>query len=109
MVMKMEQFKDRLKFAMNYNKINQVELAEKTNCSKSLISKYLKGETKAKQDRLYMISSVLGVNPVWLMGYDVPMIENKNKNLKDQLKSKIDSLDDSQVEKLLVIIKTMFE
>ena len=56
-----------------------------------------------------MISSVLGVNPVWLMGYDVPMIENKNKNLKDQLKSKIDSLDDSQVEKLLVIIKTMFE
>ena len=104
----MDEFKNRLKYAMSYRGINQVELANKIECSKSLITKYLKGESKAKQDRLYAISVVLDVNPVWLLGYDVPMLVNKNINLKEKVKDKIEALTDEQLEKLLIIINTMF-
>ena len=84
---KIDTFANRLLIAMNENKLNQVELAEKTNCcekpiSQSLINKYLKGKAFARQNNLYILAKILNVDEAWLMGYDVPMKRNTDDLLK---------------------------
>lgn len=74
--MVIDTFANRLQKAMNLKNMKQVDLVEKTNIDKSLISNYLKGKYKAKQDNLYLLAKVLNVSEAWLMGYDVPMERN---------------------------------
>ena len=66
-------FANRLKIALTYNNMKPVELANKTHINKSLISNYLSGAFKAKQDKLDVIARTLNVSEAWLMGYDVDM------------------------------------
>lgn len=66
-------FANRLKKALDYNNMKPIDLARKTNINKSLISSYLSGICKAKQDKLDLIARTLGVSEAWLMGYDVDM------------------------------------
>ncbi len=66
-------FANRLKKALDYNNMKPVELANKTHINKSLISNYLSGAFKAKQDKLDIIARTLNVSEAWLMGYDVDM------------------------------------
>lgn len=66
-------FANRLKKALDYNQMKPVDLANKTGINKSLISNYLSGAFKAKQDKLDIIAKVLNVSEAWLMGYDVDM------------------------------------
>lgn len=66
-------FANRLKKALEYNNMKPIDLARKTNINKSLISSYLSGICKAKQDKLDLIARTLEVSEAWLMGYDVDM------------------------------------
>lgn len=66
-------FQNRLKKAMDYRNIKQVDLVEKTKLDKTLINKYLSGVSNAKQRKLTILADALNVNEVWLMGYDVSM------------------------------------
>jgi repressor LexA len=75
-IMVVDTFANRLEKAMNLKNMKQVDLVEKTNIDKSLISNYLKGKYKAKQDNLYLLAKILNVSEAWLMGYDVPMERN---------------------------------
>lgn len=68
-----EDFSIRLKKAMQIRGIKQVELANKTGIDKSLISNYLQGNYKAKQDKLHKLAVALDVSEGWLMGYNVDM------------------------------------
>ena len=68
----------RLKKALSIRNMTQAELCQKTKIPKSALSEYLKGLYEPKQDRLLILSDALNVDPVWLMGFDVPMeIDNK--------------------------------
>ena len=69
----------RLAKALAIRGMKQFELCEKTKIPKSAISQYLSGLFEPKQDRLYIIANALNVDPVWLMGFDVPM-EKSNEN-----------------------------
>lgn len=80
--MKIDTFSKRLEKALSKSNVSQTELAKKTNIDKSLINKYLKGIAEAGNDNLSSIASVLNVNEVWLMGYDVPMNNNENVEKK---------------------------
>ena len=71
--MKISNFAKRLKEAMDIRKVSQTELHEKTGIGKPSINAYLKGEYKAKQDKVDLIAEALRVDPTWLIGYDVPM------------------------------------
>lgn len=66
-------FANRLKKALEYNNMKPVDLANKTGINKSLISNYLSGNFKAKQDKVNIIAETLNVSEGWLMGYDVDM------------------------------------
>lgn len=70
-------FQERLQEALQIRNMKPVELHEKTNISESLISKYLSGNAIARQRKIVLISEALNVNPVWLMGYDVPMEDHE--------------------------------
>lgn len=76
-----ESFQKRLEKALNFRNMKPVELHEKTGISESLLSKYLSGNAIARQRKIALISEALDINPVWLMGYDVPMEEIKVDNL----------------------------
>lgn len=73
MLNKVADFKDRLEIALNIRECKPVELARKLQVTEGTISQYRKGLTEPKSDRLYQIATVLDVNPVWLLGVDVPM------------------------------------
>ena len=75
-----EPFSVRLKIAMENMNLSAIELSRKTNINRSIISQWLKGQYKAKQDKLSILSDVLNVSEVWLMGYDVPMKKPTPKN-----------------------------
>ena len=70
----------RIKKALSIRNMKQSELCEKTKISKSVLSEYIKGVYEPKQDRVFSISQALNVDPVWLMGFDVPM-EKENKKI----------------------------
>lgn len=68
-----EDFSDRLKKAMSDKQMKQVDLCNKTGIDKALISNYLSGKYKAKQNKLHKLAIALDVSEGWLMGYDVDM------------------------------------
>lgn len=64
---------ERIKELMSFFSVNQTELANKTGVGRTAIANYIKGIREPKQDAVYMLSKPFNINPVWLMGYDVPM------------------------------------
>jgi len=74
----MEKISNRLNKALNLRNMKPIELSEKTNIDKGSISCYLSGRYDPKSKNIYKIAKVLDVNPVWLLGYDVPMDNNIN-------------------------------
>lgn len=69
----------RLKKALSIRNMTQAELCQKTKIPKSALSEYLKGLYDPKQDRLLIMSEALNIDPVWLMGFDVPMEKEQKK------------------------------
>lgn len=77
-----EDFANRLKKAMQIRDIKASELSEKANIPKSAISQYLSGLYEAKQKSIFKLASVLDVSEAWLMGLDVPMERQFDKNIQ---------------------------
>ena len=117
-----ENFSIRLDKAMKLRNIKSVELHEKTGISESLLSKYLSGNTLARQNKIFALSKALDVSPAWLMGYDVPISDNTQtieipilrtinleldlldkNNIKDYTTLKIKSYWDNNVENYFAI------
>ena len=67
----------RIKKALSVRGMKQSEICEKTKIPKSALSEYISGAYEPKQDRLFLIAQALDVDPVWLMGFDVPMEKEK--------------------------------
>lgn len=67
----------RIKKALSVRGMKQSELCEKTKIPKSAISEYISGAYEPKQDRVFLMAQALDVDPVWLMGFDVPMEKEK--------------------------------
>jgi SOS-response transcriptional repressors (RecA-mediated autopeptidases) len=78
-------FQNRLKQIMSDKNIKQVDLVEKTGIDKTLINKYLSGVSNAGQINLTKLSNTLGVNEVWLMGYEAPKERDLNNIRKSDL------------------------
>lgn len=72
----------RLSLALS--KINMIpqELSNASGVNKSSISQYLNGSHSPSNISSEKMSKTLNVNPLWLMGFDVPMrnIDNTNTN-----------------------------
>ncbi len=65
----------RLREALEDLRMTQQELADKSHVSKSCVSHYIKGLNEPGSKSAYQMAKVLGVNPAWLMGFDIPKYE----------------------------------
>ena len=83
--MEKEEFKDRLKKAMNIRNMKAVDLCEKTKIPKGAISYYLAGKSTPKADRLYLLCKALDVSEAWMLGYDVEMAKTKAQKNNDTI------------------------
>ena len=74
-------FAERLRIALNSRNMKATELSELSNINKSTISQYLSKEYEPKRDRIELFAKILNVNEAWLIGYDIPMEKNNQKDL----------------------------
>lgn len=70
---------ERLNEAMRIANMKQSDLARATGLGKGGISNYVLGRYEPKSNIISVLAEALNVDPVWLMGYDVPM-ERKQKS-----------------------------
>ena len=75
----------RLRKALTIRNMKQSELCRKTKIATSAMSEYLSGLYEPKQDKIYIMAQALDVDPVWLMGFDVPMEKEDKKISLDEL------------------------
>lgn len=87
-------FQERLAEALQLRQMKQSELSRLSGVSRASINHYLTGLYEAKPEAAFKMSKALRVNIQWLMGLDVPLIENY-----DQLQAE---------EKLLDMVKTTY-
>lgn len=91
--MKISNTSERLKEIIKDRGLKQVEIIEKSKpytekygvkLGKNDLSQYISGKVEPGQDKLTLLSMVLGVSEPWLMGYDVNPYPNKysKKDLK---------------------------
>lgn len=91
----LKKFAERFTNLIKENNVDISTLANKIGIkSKSTIYRYMNGEMAPKITTVKYLSEIFNVNPVWLMGYDVPMklsnkVDNKTIDLSDLSKSEI--------------------
>lgn len=73
--MKYEKTALRLREALNKKNMRSQDLANLSGVNKASISQYLNGSHAPSNISSGKMAQVLGVSAPWLMGYDVPMIE----------------------------------
>lgn len=105
----METSANRLAELLRYYGITAAELAERTGIPKSSISMWLSGKRTMRQDKIGIISDCFGVDPGWLMGYDVPMKRKKEDTSTDGVQKNVQAevyyLDDEAREMAEFLMK----
>lgn len=76
--MKHELTAKRLKTALDALSMRPQELADKSGVSKASISQYINGSHSPSNLSSGKMSEILNINPLWLMGFDVPMERTNN-------------------------------
>lgn len=71
--MKHELTAKRLQLAINNANMPAQELANRSGVAKASISQYVNGSHKPSNISSGKMAPILDVNPLWLMGFDVPM------------------------------------
>lgn len=74
-------FSERLKYAMEIRNVKQVELSKAIGISKTNMTYYISGKNKPREDKINLIAKELNVNPIWLLGYNVPMEQEQTVNV----------------------------
>ena len=97
--MKHELTAKRLSKALSDSGMVAQELATKSGVSKASISQYVNGSHKPSNISAGKMANVLGVNPMWLMGFDVPMEMQEIAQQKD-----VEFFINTKDEKLLIDI-----
>ncbi len=109
--MKNEVTAKRLRLALDNSGMKSQELAEKAQVSKSSISQYVNGSHAPSNISAGKIGKVLGVDPLWLMGFDVSMkIDTSSPELTSDILVEIydsELAKDEQFKKIMKYYKSM--
>lgn len=97
----------RLAESLADNNLRPVDIYEKTGISQSALSLYLSGARIPNRDNAEKLGKVLCVNPVWLMGFDVPKYLDTPEKEKELLLTYFAQLPPDKQEVVLNLIKTM--
>ncbi len=97
----------RLSEALNEKKMRPQELADKSVVNKGSISLYMNGQGAPGNINAGKMAEVLGVNPMWLMGFDVDKynINAPVDYLLNDIRIEVDRMDDDTRKRLLEYAK----
>ena len=79
----------RIQKALEFAGKKQSDLVEATGLNKSTVSRYLSGQIEPKQKATGLIARALGVDEMWLWGYDVPMVRSPEAKKNDAVISAV--------------------
>lgn len=105
--------KDRLNEALNLRGMTAADLAKKSGLNKSSISRYLTGENIPRSIAIGKMSKALGVNPAWVLGYDVPIEAADPGSVKegsliaDEKRIDFEQLNDLNKERLIAYYEAL--
>ena len=100
--MKKDTCSNRIKHALDFRNLKQIDLAEKSGVKPSALNQYITGKIIPRQKALTALALALDVNEVWLMGFDVPMERTHRSNLTlAQRKALIKEIDEKRIQKNL--------
>lgn len=85
-----EKFADRLSKLIEENNINLGKLADITDLSEATISRYKNNKMSPKTPTVRVIAEYFGVNPVWLMGFDVPKYQEEKEEQPQNIAAHVD-------------------
>lgn len=102
-------FGKRLKEALNNKHMTPIELANKLDINRGIISNYINGKYKPKQDRITQIARILDVKEAWLIGFD-DMFQTP-KDFFDEVETMLRSsyLSDDDKEMIVKDIRNVYE
>lgn len=111
--MRISNSNQRIRALLNELNISQTEFCDKTGIKKSALSNYLNGDRQPRQDQLDKIADAFGVDPAWLMGYDVRSLTDNDNEQKDfakyqsaaRLMAYAELLSKNEIRKLLDVAK----
>ena len=97
----------RIKDAINRTHISAAELSRRSGVGKSAISHYINGRYCPHNDNAYKLAQVLGVNPSWLMGFNVPMIVSTefDDKILIEINKELDKMDSENRSNILNYLK----
>ncbi len=104
MAEKISNSSQRLKEMMAAFSLKQSDIVARTGITKSALSNYIHGTREPRQDQISKIADPYGINPAWLMGYDVPMsmLETTISKLKEltDVGMRLSGVTDEEIELL---------
>lgn len=97
----------RLRKAMEAKNLTPQELSNKSGVSKGSISLYLSGKNEPRTRNAGKMAEVLGVTPMYLMGFDMDVVksdENQTKRTKSikEINTIMNEVNDEQLKRLLL-------
>lgn len=105
-------FKTRLATAMRMRGIRPYQLSEKSGISRRLISGYMNGKFKAKQEKITILAKALDVNEIWLMGFDcdpAPIGIKRNDDEKTEVYRLLEELSPEEIKKVKIFIEEILK
>lgn len=104
----MESFRSRLRQALEIKGMKQADLAKVMNTGRSTVSQWISGRNETSSATALKIAQKLNINPVWLVGADVPfspystVIDGlEDKNTVNTIINKLVELDEEQQKMVL--------
>lgn len=85
--MKVSNSQERIKYILEYYNLSIPELAKATGLGSTAIYNYVKGIREPKQKAIASICITYNIDPVWLMGFDVPMFKSEFSDALDIIKA----------------------
>ena len=108
----MSDFGDRLREAMEKEKLTASELAKITGIGKNLISYYINGKCIGKQDKIYLLAKALHVDPGWLITGVQPRKRQENYQPETEearfVSIAMDKMPTEEREKAVNVLKAMY-
>lgn len=92
--MKNELTAKRIKLALSNKNMKPQELADKSGINKASVSQYVNGSHKPSNLSAGKMGEILDVEPLWLMGFDVPMERGKFKDTSGNAHISFDNVED---------------
>ena len=70
---------DRIRELIDDLGMSQIEFCNRTGIKASALSNYLKGNRVPRQDAIMRIADTFNISASWLMGYDVPKVNEPHQ------------------------------